>query len=87
MRPSLSSTTRCTLTSPAPTHPIQPHTRKTCNPLQIPTPNAPEFVSYYLLYLGATFGNFKKKPDELTKVLRSSGPEVQVSMLQYVIIR
>jgi hypothetical protein len=59
------------LRQPAPSPP-PPQTQ------QLPTPNAPEFVSYYLLYLGATFGNFRKKPDELTKVLRSAGPEVQV---------
>jgi hypothetical protein len=38
-------------------------------------------VAYYLFYLGATFGNFRKKPDELTKVLRNSGAEVQVRVL------
>jgi hypothetical protein len=46
--------------------------------MQLPAPNKAEFVAYYLLYMAATFGNFKKKPDELQKVLRSAGPEVQV---------
>ncbi|KIY92054.1 hypothetical protein MNEG_15909 [Monoraphidium neglectum] len=47
--------------------------------MQLPAPNKAEFVAYYLLYMAATFGNFKKKPDELQKVLRSAGPEVQAS--------